>query len=140
MQKFKDHPIFSAHIQKGKQALQSEHRALLQEGQEQKITGSLNFDLVLKNKHLQHKRWDYLIEKNSHDLIAFEVHKFDRSVLIGKKLGTLAILKAEFPNETPAVQSWHVAFLGAVPRQDILARFRAETQINIQRHLQLSKT
>jgi len=140
MQNFKEHPLFSGQIQKGKQALKKEHRTLLKESRARKAIHSLDFDQALKNQHLQHKRWDYMIETSSQHIVAFEVHAYDRSALVDKKRGTLAILNTEFPNEKPVIVAWQVAVLGPLPRQDILARFRAETQINIQRQLDLSKT
>ena len=139
MQNFKEHPLFSAQIQKGKQALKKEHRALLKESRAIKATHSLDFDYALRNKHLQHKRWDYMIETPSQYIVAFEVHAYDHSALLEKKRGTLAILNTEFQNGKPIIHSWQVAVLGPLPRQDILARFRAETQISIQRQLDLSK-
>jgi hypothetical protein len=139
MERFQAHPLFSAQVQKGKQALKNEHRVLLVESRAIKATHSLDFDHTLKNKHLQHKRWDYMIQTSSQQIVAFEVHKYDKSALIEKKRGTLAILNTEFPGESPIINSWHVAVLGPLPRQDILARFRAETRINIQRQLDLPK-
>ena len=139
MDDFQAHPLWAQSVCQGKQALKKEHRALVLESKQHKVVQSLDFDACLKNLHLEHKRWDYMVEIHASKTLAFEVNAYDPKGLLDKKNGTLAILQSEFAQSPPKVDAWHVAVLVALPRQDLLARFRAETQIHIQRQLDLSK-
>lgn len=135
-------PSLAPHAQEGKQALKREHRALLLESREARVLKSVDFEAAAAGRLVQRKRWDYLIEtpRAAHAAMhAVEVHEFDQSVLREKKSGTLAILEAHSPGTAQHIRSWHVLVKGALPRLDLIARFKADARIEVGRQLKISK-
>lgn len=141
MKVFRQSTHFATRVQAGKKALKGEHRKLLIESSQAKVTGSLDFEKAVEGIQSQEKRWDYFIEAQGVDTVvhAVEVHEFDRSVLVQKKAGTLAILNEVCAPAKEAVKSWHVLVVGDLPRIDLIARFKAETKIQVSRQLNISK-
>lgn len=129
-------------VEDGKQALEGQHRELVKEERGIKCHKSLNFDLICKKlKQLPEKRrWDYLISTNKkpETIIAVEVHNFRVSDLISKKQGTIDILKKHAPLSVKNIQHWRVIVKGDL-RNDLKARFEAETKIKLCRQLSLSE-
>lgn len=132
---------FTPYIKPGKQAIKREHRDLLLETRAVKVTKSLDFDRALADQELEHKRWDYFVEASSQvgRSHAVEVHAFERSVLVQKKKGTVALLQNRCPRAVTEIASWTVLIKGDLPRQDLIARFRADSGIRLDRKLHVSK-
>jgi hypothetical protein len=135
-------PLLGPHARQGKQALKGEHRELLLETGEARVLKSVDFEAAAAGLLMKHKRWDYLIEtlaRAAEALHAVEVHEFDQSALRDKKAGTVAVLEAHSPGTADHIRSWQVIVKGALPRQDIIARFKADAQIEVGRRLTISK-
>jgi len=135
-------PLLAPHVRQGKQALKGEHRALLLESSDARVLRSVDFEAAAAGLLVEQKRWDYLMETSrgsAEALHAVEVHEFDQSALREKKAGTLAILKARSPGTANHIRSWQVLVKGALPRQDIVARFKADARIEVGRQLTISK-
>ena len=136
-------PMLASQAKTGKQAIKNEHRELIIETRQAKVGLSVDFEAAAAQAGASRllKRWDYVLEtrNDAASLHAVEVHEFDRSVLKQKKAGTLEILRNRCPATALQVKSWHVILKGALPRQDMLARFRVDSGISLGRELHITK-
>lgn len=141
MDAFRQEPRFRRHLKQGKQAIKGEHRDLLVEAARAKVISSLDFEAAVADEDLDCKRFDYFIEssRRSGYCHAIEVHAFKPSELAQKKQGTLTLLARHCPAASAQVASWHVLVKGELPRQDLVAKFRADTRIYPSRHLKLDE-
>ncbi|MCA3237442.1 MAG: hypothetical protein ACK5OI_07965 [Curvibacter sp.] len=141
MNAFRECDIFSGHVETGKQGIDRNHRKLVVETSSVKVTTSLNFDVAVDGLLMKNKRWDYFLETSAAPgkLHALEVHRFNQRELMGKKEGTLAIMRDLCPAAIAEVSSWNVIAHGNLPRKDLIARFSAETRIRIRRDLPISQ-
>lgn len=133
--------LLAPHTLPGKQGIKGEHRKLIKETAARKVFQSVDFELAAEMQMKKLRRWDYFIEvqPNATTMHAVEVHEFDRSALKAKKEGTLTILRATCPASADSIKSWNVIVRGALPRQDVLARFKADSRISLGRDLSISK-
>ena len=131
MDAFRQSKKFFSFVRNGKQAIKGEHRPLLVESKAARVSSSMDFESALENIDLDCKRFDYFIESNvaANRCHALEVHAFNRSDLIEKKRGTVALLNRHCPDATAEISSWRVLIKGSMPRADIAARFQADTRI-----------
>lgn len=132
---------FASHIAKGKQAIKGEHRALILEDKKSKVSATIDFEAAVEGIHADRKRWDYFLELESNPaaMHGVEIHKFDRSSLHSKKVDTLAILADLCAPAVMEIRSWTVIVKGNLPRQDLVARFSADTKIKVRRSLSLNE-
>lgn len=131
MDAFRLVPRFSAHLRQGKQSIKGEHRDLLIETDEARVLASLDFEAAMANRDLDCKRFDYFIEtsRTKGRCHAVEVHAFKPAELMAKKRGTLNLLARHCPQASTEVASWQVLVKGAIPRRDLTARLRADSNI-----------
>lgn len=142
MMDFINNPLFKEYVNKGKQGIEHTHRSKFIENRKNKCTFSIDFDKASTELKLipKNKRWDYFIEtsKYPNKYLAVEVHAYNERELREKKEGTCKIINQYCPGATHNIKSWHVIVKGEI-RNDMMARFKADTKIQIHRILDFSK-
>lgn len=133
--------LLGSHVKVGKQALKAEHRPLLLETKAAKVARSVDFEKAVEGQMREYKRWDYFIETSAQsDVIhGVEVHQCKWEELRQKRDDTVAILNALCPGTSAKIKTWQVLVKGELPRRDHLARFKADTRIELCRNLEISK-
>lgn len=140
MKAFRATPHFEPYVKTGKRAVKAEHRPRLIESDSARVLSSISFEDAVAHLHDSRKRWDYFIEVTgaANRMHAVEVHAFEPTVLRAKKQGTLAILRERCPAAEDTIDSWRVIVRGSLPRSDLIARFRADTRIDVDRSIRIA--